>query len=76
MQASEEPAVVLALEVVGIPEDSVALVEVEAMVLDWMVQVEAAWVEVSEQAQEVAAAVMDPMGALVDLAQEVSAATP
>lgn len=51
MQASEE-TVVLALEVVGIPE--------------------AAWAEVSEEALEVAAAVMAPV-ALVELAQKATA---
>lgn len=81
MQASEE-TVVLALEVVGIPEDSVALVEVEAVILDWMVQVAAAMAvpqpEVLAQAQEelVVAAVMAPVGALVELGQEVLAVAP
>lgn len=81
MQASEE-TVVLALEVVGIPEYSVALVEVEAVILDWMVQVAAAMAvpqpEVLAQAQEelVVAAVMAPEGALVELGQEVLAVAP
>lgn len=55
MEASEE-AVVLALDVLGFPATSVAVVEVEAVVLDWVVQVapalEAATVEVLEEAQK------------------------
>lgn len=64
-------------EVVGIPAAKVALVEVEVVVLVWVVvhvtaALEAAWAEVLEEAQEelVAAAVMAPVGALVELASE------
>lgn len=77
-----EETVLLALEVVGIPEASVALVQVEAAVLDQTVQVaaamEVAWAEVLEQAQEelVTAAIMDPVGALAELAQQVLAVAP
>lgn len=74
MGASEE-TVVLALEVLGTPAATVALVEVEAVVLDWVVQVaaslEAAWAEVLDQA-----AVMAPAGALVELAPEVLVVAP
>lgn len=55
METSEE-AVVLSLDMVGLPATSVAVVEVESEVLDWVVHVapalEAAWVEVLEEAQE------------------------
>lgn len=76
MGGSEE-TVVLALELVGIPAAMAALVEVEAAVLDWVVQVaaslEAAWAEVLDQA---AVAVMAPAGALVEPAPEVLVVAP
>lgn len=76
MGGSEE-TVVLALELVGIPPAMAALVEVEAVVLDWVVQVaaslEAAWAEVLDQA---AVAVMAPAGALVEPAPEVLVVAP
>lgn len=73
-----EEAVVLTLEMVGFLAASAAVVEVEATVLDWMVQVaaamEVAWAEVMGAAQEDAVApvaVMAPVVALMELAPEV-----
>lgn len=76
MAVSEE-TVAPALEVAGILADTVALAEVEAVVLDWMVQVaavmEATWGELLEQAQEevvAPAAFMAQVVALLELASE------
>lgn len=72
---------VLVLQVMDIPAGTAALVEVEAVVLDWVVQMaadlEAALAEVLEAQEDlVAAAVMTPVGASVEQAQEVLVVAP
>lgn len=69
VEVSQEE-VVLGVEVVGFPEASVALVAVEGVVLNWVVQVaaalEAALAEVLDQAKEevvAQVAVLAPVGA-------------
>lgn len=78
MEASEEQ-VVLVLDVMGFPAALVEVVEVEAMVLDWVVQVaaplEPVWAEGLVEAQEevvAPAAVMAPPVALEVASEEVS----
>lgn len=70
METSEE-AVVLALDMVGFPATSVAVVEVETVVLDWVVQVvpalEAPTVEGLEEAQEEVVAPSEVMALVVAL---------